>query len=51
LTQIGKVLGGEVRLRDALATLSGPEHRRRHLSLTMETLDDIEQAAAGGDPD
>ena len=42
LTRIGEVLRGEVSLRDALRHLHQVlSSRRRHLSLTMETLGDI----------
>jgi DNA-binding transcriptional MerR regulator len=52
LTRIGDVLRGEVGLSGALRDLNQVlKSRRRHLSLTMETLGDIEQAAAGGEPD
>jgi DNA-binding transcriptional MerR regulator len=51
LTRIAGVLRGEVSLRDALRNLNDVlRSRRRHLSLTMETLGDLEQAAAVGEP-
>src|SRR6185295_10972626 len=51
LTRIAGVLRGEVSLSDALRNLNDVlRNRRRHLSLTMETLGDVEQAAAGGEP-
>ena len=52
LTRIGAVLRGEFSLGKALRQLNRVlSSKRRHLSLTMETLGDIEQAAAGGEPD
>jgi MerR family transcriptional regulator, thiopeptide resistance regulator len=51
LSRIAEVLRGEVSLSDVLSNLNQVlSSRRRHLSLTMETLGDIEQAAAGGEP-
>jgi DNA-binding transcriptional MerR regulator len=51
LTRIAAVLRGEVSLGDALRNLNDLlRNKRRHLSLTMETLGDLEQAAAGGEP-
>jgi DNA-binding transcriptional MerR regulator len=51
LTRIGQVLAGEVSLNDALRSQNQVlSSRRRHLSLTIETLGDLEQAAAGGEP-
>ena len=52
LTRIGQRLRGEVGLQDVLRSHNQIlSNRRRHLSLAMETLDEIEQAAAGGEPD
>jgi DNA-binding transcriptional MerR regulator len=52
LMRIGEVMRGEIGLTDALRNLNQVlSNRRRHLSLAMETLGDIEQAAAGGEPD
>lgn len=51
LTRIGQVLRGEAGLKEVLRSHNEVlSSRRRHLSLTMETLVEIEQAVAGGEP-